>query len=139
LERIVGYRDRCDISELIGKKVNVSGLEVGSDKVTFACFDGTAFVMLHNQDCCEQVSIDDIVGDVADLQEATVLDAREETGGDEPKSTVFTYSDGTQHTFTDESALWTFYIIQTDKGAVTIKWYGTSNGYYSEGVDFERC
>jgi hypothetical protein len=135
----VGYNDRCQISELIGKKLtNVVNLETGSDEVIFHCEDGASFKMLHNQDCCESVSIDDVVGDVSDLVGATVLDAREESNDEPPRSVSGTYSDGTPYTHADESATWTFYVIQTDKGAVTIKWYGTSNGYYSESVDFER-
>ena len=118
---------RCNISELIGKElVAVEGLDTESDEVVFRCEDGSAFRMLHNQNCCESVCIDDIVGDVADLIDGTVLDAREESNDEAPRSGY------------DESWTWTFYIIQTDKGAVTIKWYGTSNGYYSESVDFER-
>lgn len=135
----MGYNDRCQISELIGKKLtNVVNLETGSDEVIFHCEDGASFKMLHNQDCCESVSVDDVVGDVSDLIGAIVLDAREESNDDQPKSETSKWADGTEHTYTDESATWTFYVIQTDKGAVTIKWYGTSNGYYSEGVDFER-
>jgi len=39
--------------------------------------------------------------------------------------------------FQDDSFTWTFYNFQTAKGHVTIRWYGESNGYYSESVEFE--
>lgn len=38
----------------------------------------------------------------------------------------------------DEPYTWTFYRLATVRGGVTLRWYGTPNGYYSERVEFEE-
>lgn len=109
---------------LIGKTItHIDGTE--SDEVlTFYTNEGT-YQMQHHQDCCESVTIDDIVGSIDDLIGTPVVWAEESSkAGEETR-----YGD---------SSTWTFYHIRTIKGTVTIRWYGTSNGYYSESVSFER-
>lgn len=127
----MSYADTHNISALNGRHIiHVGGLEKCSDAVTFVCSDGSEWRMAHSQDCCESVAVEDVVGDVVDLIDATVIEARSETSDTDPKG----YEAAE---YRDDSFTWTFYIIQTNKGAVTIRWLGESNGYYSEDVDFE--
>jgi len=80
----------------------------------------------HSQDCCESVYIEDICGDLDDLVGAPLLVAEEVSNYDaEP------LYEG------EESYTWTFYKFATRKGYVDVRWYGSSNGYYSESVSVE--
>ncbi len=108
----------AEFNELLGKTiVEITGLEKGSEEVVFKCLGGSTYKMYHDQECCEYVAIDDVVGDVGDLIGSPILLAEE---------------------CVDGSVTWTFYKLATTKGYVDIKWYGGSNGYYSESVDFVK-
>ena len=121
------YSPDAEFAELIGKRItSVDGLSVGSEEVTITCEDGSVYRMVHHQDCCESVKVEDIAGDVSDLV-GLVVDARQESNSDNPPEKDYI-----------DCFTWTFYIVQTDKGAVTIRWLGESNGYYSEKAYFER-
>ncbi len=88
----------------------------GNDALYFEQEDGVHFVLTHIQDCCEDVEIESIDGDLDDLIGEPLLMAEEiiKVDGD----------------------TWTFYRFATVKGYVTIRFYGSSNGYYSERVDW---
>jgi len=118
----------ADISELIGQTMMAVGQPANSygDELVFVTTDGKVYKFYHSQDCCERVSIDDIVGDLDDLVGAPILQAAEESSDLPAKDTC------------TESYTWTFYNFATIKGSVTVKWYGESNGYYSESVEFCR-
>jgi hypothetical protein len=117
------------ITGLISKTLSVID-DSSNSELIFHCTDGTKFRMYHSQDCCESVELEDIVGDLSDIIGSPILDAREETNsGSDPEDLK---KDNHDDTFT-----WTFYIITTAKGTVTLRWLGESNGYYSESVDFD--
>lgn len=119
------YWKDAAFADLKGQTIVETNLALGVDEVIFTMSDGTKYRMYHYEDCCESVSIDDIVGDVADLLNSPILMAEESS-----QSGPDAEDDGTN--------TWTFYKLATIKGYVDIKWFGESNGYYSEEVNFEK-
>jgi hypothetical protein len=101
--------------------------KISSDEIRFYLTEQNYLRMYHEQDCCESVYIEDIIGDLGDLVGSPLLVA-EERNSTEDDSALNRY---------DESYTWTFYTFRTLKGSVDIRWYGSSNGYYSERVDIE--
>jgi len=101
----------------------------GRDEITFLTLEGNRYKLYHSQDCCESVTVEDICGDFSDLVDTPILLAEEVTSNENPEG----YSRDWQESFT-----WTFYKLSTFKGSVTIRWYGESNGYYSESVSFVK-
>lgn len=114
------------IEEIIGKIVTDVYQQDDGIKMTFA--DGSTARWYHDQDCCESVGIDDVTGDWADLYGHPLLIAEERV------SDAF---DGADKAELDESNTWTFYTFRSNGGSVDVRWHGSSNGYYSESVDFE--
>lgn len=101
--------------------------QVDNDEMRFYLTDEHYVKLYHRQDCCESVTIEDIVGDLDDLVGTPLLVVEERVSRNE---------DGTEELYAD-SYTWTYYSFRTIKGSVDIRWYGSSNGYYSESVDVE--
>ena len=110
----------CSIKDMQHKTIKAIHRE-DNERLWFLTIDNYLFLMYHEQDCCESVEIEDICGDLEDLIDTPIIIAEERT------------EEGDGSTW--ESSTWTFYELQTLKGDVTIRWYGTSNGYYSETAD----
>lgn len=96
----------------------------GDNEIQFTDSENNIYHMYHEQDCCEEVYIKDICGNLSHLLDSPITMAEcivNEGNIDEDEWGIGT---------------WTFYKLATVKGYVTISWYGESNGYYSETVDF---
>lgn len=111
-------------SKMIGKimaEVVESGFD--GDELRFVEVEtGKCHRFYHPQSCCESVSIEDICGDLNDLVGSPILVAEEIS------------SEFKESSSGDEQ--WTFYKFSTIKGSVTVRWYGSSNGYYSTSVNY---
>lgn len=117
-------RKDVKIQELVG--LIMVRVEKQGEEIYFHTDSGRRFVMMHEQDCCESVSIESITGNLEDLVGSPILVAEESTNHDSPKGEI------------PDSFTWTFYKFATVKGWVDIRWYGESNGYYSESVEIKE-
>jgi len=103
-----------------------------SDQICFVCNNGDRYQLLHYQNCCESVYLSDITGDINDLLNTPILLAEERDSNDTDINWL------NKNSGNYDSETFTFYTIRTIKGSVDLRWYGSSNGYYSEKVDFEK-
>lgn len=83
------------------------------------------FYFSHERECCEDVELIDTCGDLNDLVGTPILQAEIATNS----------KDDTPQGGADHRNLWTFYRFATIKGSVVLRWFGSSNGYYSVEVE----
>jgi len=98
-------------------------LEDCIDCLIFTTVTGEEYAFWFTPDCCADVNIEDISGDLNNLIGSPLLKAEisnKERENDCPDDT------------------WTYYHFATVKGHVDIRWYGTSNGYYCTDVNFGK-
>lgn len=122
--------DKIDI--LVGKTLTSAVVKHGDDEIWFTTTDGDIYELYHSQDCCESVYIEDINGDLNDLVGSPI------TMAEESVSSELQAWENEEEEDDRDSFTWTFYKFATVKGYVNIRWYGSSNGYYSESVSFKK-
>ena len=110
------------LTSMIGSTFANVFYDTETEELIFERADRTQVIFYHNQDCCESVYIEDICGELNDLIGYPILVAEERVS-----DSIYTGE--------DESVTYTFYEFRTIKGSVTVRWCGSSNGYYSESVD----
>lgn len=110
-----------DLVNLVPISVNVTREEI---TINFECSASICFY--HDQECCEDVWVEDVNGDWDDLLNTPLL-VIEKRENENPPEDSTTYDCDT----------WTFYTFRSIKGSVDVRWHGTSNGYYSTSVDWK--
>ena len=111
------------IPDISGKIVtSITGAVAGSENIILDFEGGIRLSFYHEQDCCENVVVEEVIGDFSDFigQPITSVEERSDEGDSD-------YGHIT----------WTFYEFTCPKGTVTVRWIGESNGYYSEAVDWK--
>jgi hypothetical protein len=116
-----------EVTDMIGLTMSSVAGGVGDDSLMFTTTEGIRFELYHAQDCCENVRVEDIIGDLGDLVGYPLVESEELTSEPDP---ILDYE--------PESCTWTFYRFSTVRGTVTVRWFGESNGYYSESVEFRH-
>ena len=117
-------------TEFSGKTIQeVRGCKKHSDEVTLKFTDGTCLKFYHQQDCCETVLLEDFDTTPEDLVNTNIISIEERISrsGEGIKPL-----DNWDHSYT-----WSFYVIKTSSSTMVLRWYGTSNGWYSETVDID--
>jgi hypothetical protein len=119
-----------EFEDLLGQHIVDWVGGAGDGEIIIQTVEGNVYRMFHSQGCCESVYVESIVGDTADLTLLPILKAEvaRHSNANPQGVTVPDYQD---------SFTWTFYKLATARGYVDIRWYGSSNGFYGEGVDIE--
>lgn len=147
----------AEVKDLLGMTImEVNGLEPRSETVVFTTNEGRKFQMHYYDDCCASYSVEDVIGDIKDLIGSPLTMAELVVSGEPDAATIaerkaayekkkaedgenfYPYGPSPENGWKDESETWSFYKFATVKGYVTIRWYGSSNGYYSETTTFEE-
>lgn len=109
-----------DITDIVGMRV--ASVFHDNEELIFNLMNGDKIRLYHAQDCCESVELIDADYYADDFTNCTIIHAEEST---DENNTDYGHE------------TWTFYRIRSNKGFMFLRWWGESNGYYSEAIDIE--
>ena len=113
MERLVG-------EVITGYKIN------SDDEILLKLYTKDKIIIFyHDQECCEEVWLETDPEEIKRIIGSPILQAEERTEECEELEEWW------------ERNTYTFYTIRTLKDTLTLRFIGTSNGYYSEDVDIE--
>ena len=126
-----GYNcERVEIKDLLNKvlkSVEITNVDPDypgqNDCVVFTTVNDEIYIMMHTQDCCETVYLESVDNNIDVLVGSQILVAEERSNSNDDSC---------------GSETWTFYLIGTDDGLCNFRWYGSSNGHYSERVELYK-
>ena len=116
-----------DFFTLKGQTIRkIIALSTGSLKIVT---DKYKYHLYHEQDCCENVRLVDVIGDVDNILNKEIIFAEEDSGAKDPEwHTSYDYD--CHHT-------WTKFVLGTKNANVEFWFLGESNGYYSESISIQ--
>lgn len=124
-EKNYGAVETTNVLDKMVGRVFVKVINIDNEELHFITDTGYDYIFYHDQDCCETVCIEDIDNPLELLENSPITMAEEYIHENmEPDEW-------------DGSSTYTFYKFATAKGYVNVRWCGSSNGYYSESVDFK--
>lgn len=124
------------MKDLIGKTFTVVALEDYDNNkgVIFKSEDQT-YMLVHLQWCCEDIWLEDMVGDLSDLENSEIIKAEKRKAISKEYNEIHKERvEKQQCNNSFEDICWTFYEIATNKGTVTLRFCGP-DAYYSTDVD----
>ena len=129
-------QEKINVTLLKNKVVEeiIYNMKEDENFIYFKTYSGDHYILTHRQDCCEAVYLDDIIGNLNDLIGSPILMSELATNKGALQSKYeksYSFEEGKKY-----SQTWSFYKFATLKGYVDIRWNGSSNGCYSEEVDF---
>jgi hypothetical protein len=128
---IISIKKRDNVVKILetfkGKKILGFSGRTGDDDFKLLLEDDCEILFYHSQDCCEEVFLEDIVGDPASLI-GKVLNCIEVKTDEDYEAPV---------DYNPESYTWTFFTIKAGNRYLDLRFFGSSNGYYSESADIK--